>query len=370
VPDTIGIKALYAIGLALLLFLVVRPALKWLLDRRFEPGRPLDEDLFALLLFGALASGLAADRIGIHALNGGFLFGACVPQIEGLGRAVIDRMQQFVVVFLIPIFLAVSGLQTDLTVLKGEHIAGILLFLAAMIVGKWGVGALAGRAVGLKWNEANAIGVLMNCRGLMILVVALIGKQAGVITDPMQIAFVLGAIVTTLMTGPLVDVFLPREEVEAERDKSIAGSLAELPAMTGGPRVLVVPGDPALVAPVLAAADRHGARDGPQAQFLVVDLPGLAMDSDYVGSVVDEDGSGPRRALGWAQPAAERLAAATGSDAEAVSFMSPDPAADLAKLATDWGATHAIVTREEDAAALEAAGIEVERVGAPERAGT
>jgi hypothetical protein len=139
--------------------------------------------------------------------------------------------------------------------------------------------------------------------------------------------------------------------------------------MTGGPRVVVVPGDPALVAPVLAAAERYAAREGPKPQFLVVDLPGLAMNSDYVGAVVDEDGSAPRRALGWAQPAGEGLAAATGSDAEAVSFMSPDPPADLAKLATEWGATHAIVTRDEDAAALEAAGIEVERVGAPERAG-
>jgi Kef-type K+ transport system membrane component KefB len=370
VTDTIALKALYAVGLVLLLFVVVRPALRWLLDRRFEPGRPLDDEMFALLLFGALASGFAADRIGIHSLNGGFLFGACVPQIEGLGRAVIDRMQQFVVVFLIPIFLAVSGLQTDLTVLKGEHVAGILLFLAAMIVGKWGVGALAGRAVGLKWNEANAIGVLMNCRGLMILVVALLGKQAGVITDPMQIAFVLGAIVTTLMTGPLVDVFLPQQEVEAEREKSIAGSLAALPAMTGGPRVLVVPGDPALVAPVLAAAERYAARNGPKPQFLVADLPGLSPNSDYVGAVVDGDGSAPRRALGWAQPAAGRLEAATGSDAEAASFLSPDPPADLAKLATDWGATHAIVTRDADAAALEAAGIEVERVRAPEWAGT
>ena len=160
----------------------------------------------------------------------------------GLGKAVIDRLQQFVVVFLIPIFLAVSGLQTDLTVLGTEHIVGIAIFVVAMIAGKWFVGAGAGMAVGLSFKEANAIGVLMNCRGLMILVVALVGKQAGVITDPMQGAFVIGAIVTTLMTGPLVDVFLPKSAVEEKRKETMAGSIAGMPAMSGGPRILVVPG--------------------------------------------------------------------------------------------------------------------------------
>lgn len=239
VPDTIGVKLLLAAGLAALLFFVVRPALRRLLDHRFTPGRPLDDELFAILLFGALLSAFAADRIGIHALNGGFLFGACVPQIEGIGRAVIERLQQLVVVFLIPIFLAVAGLQTDFRQLEAGLLGGIALFLAAMVVAKWGAGALAGRAVGLSWREANTIGVLMSCRGLMILVVALIGLQAGVITPGMQLAFVVGAIVTTLMTGPLVDAFMPKEEVEAEiepelePDRRTTDSVVGLAALTG-----------------------------------------------------------------------------------------------------------------------------------------
>lgn len=122
VPSTIGIKLLLAAGLVAVLFLIVRPALAAILKRRFDPDQPLDGEIFALLLIGALVTGLAADRIGIHSLNGGFLFGACVPQIAGLGRAVIDRMLQFVVVFMIPVFLAVSGLQTDLTILEGNMI--------------------------------------------------------------------------------------------------------------------------------------------------------------------------------------------------------------------------------------------------------
>ena len=75
--------------------------------------------------------------------------------------------------------------------------------------------AFTGPAVGLTWRESNAVGVLMNCRGLEILVVGLIGLQAGVLTEQMMSVFVLGAIVTTLMTGPLFDLLAPREPSEA-----------------------------------------------------------------------------------------------------------------------------------------------------------
>lgn len=362
VPSTFGTKFALAAGLVVLLFVVVRPVLKWIIDRRYTEGEPLDGDLLALLIFGALASGLAADRIGINALNGGFLFGACVPQVAGLGKAVIERLETLVIVFMIPVFLAVSGLQTDLTTLEANQIGGIALFLAAMIAGKWFVGAGAGLAVGMKRNEANAIGVLMNCRGLMILVVALIGKQAGVITDPMQIAFVLGAIVTTMMTGPLVDVFLPAKAVEEERSRSITQSLAAMPAMTGGPRVLVAPASPDHGAAAVAAAEEFVAREGPAPQFLVAELPGLTRNSDYVGAVLEDSEREADRASSWLAPLAAQLSR-EGAEAETASFQSPDPPADLAALALDWGATDAIVGDPADAEALEAAGVRAVRIG-------
>jgi len=361
VSSTIGVKLALAAGLVIVLFAAVRPLLGLLVSRRFRAGEPLDGELFAILLIGAVATGLAADRIGIHSLNGGFLFGAAVPQVAGLGKAVIDRLQQFVVVFLIPIFLAVSGLQTDLTVLGTEHIVGILVFLVAMIVGKWAVGAFAGKAVGLTWTEANAIGVLMNCRGLMILVVALVGKQAGVITDPMQGVFVIGAIVTTLMTGPLVDVFLPKESVEKERKNTMAGSLADMPAMTGGPRVLIAPGGPSLVPEALERAAEFSGEGGPPPQFLVAGLEGPLTDGDYVGTAVtaadlDED---PSR---WPSATAGRLSADGAASAHSVTLQTPEPHADLAELATEWAASDAVVGNDEDAAALEQAGIRIHRI--------
>lgn len=361
--NAIGTKFLLAVGLVLVLFFIVRPFLQKVVLKDFDPDKPLSGEILAILLVGALASGLAGDRIGIHALNGGFLFGACVPQIAGLGKAVIDRMSDFVVIFLIPVFLAVAGLQTDFRVLTVDLIPGILVFLAFMIAGKWVVGAVAGRAVGLNMREANTIGVLMNCRGLMILIVAIVAGQFDGITPEMRVVFALGAIITTMMTGPLVDLFIPKSDVDEERDKSIQGSIAGLPAMTGGPRVVIAPAESAHVSAAAdAAADRFLGQEGPAPQFLVANLPGLSTSGDYVGAVVEsEEQRGVTQTLGWLGPAAARLSAA-GADAEAVSFQTPEPDSDLAKLATDWAATDAVVTDEKQAKALEGAGLTVHRV--------
>ena len=362
VADTVGVKLLWAVGFAAFLFLVVRPFLAKVVLRGFDPDKPLSGDVLALLLFGAIAAGLAGDRIGIHSLNGAFLFGAAVPQIPGLGKAVIDRMGEFVILFMIPIFLAVAGIQTDFTVITGSLIPGILLFLAAMVVGKWLVGAVAGKAVGLNWKEANTIGVLMNCRGLMILVVAIVAGSFGGLTPEMRVVFALGAIITTLMTGPLVDVFLPKEDVEAEREKSIGGSIAAMPAMTGGARVLIVPGAPELGAAVVQRGREFLVVEGARPQFLVADIPGLSPNGDYVGAglELEEGDRAAENARGWLAPLAEGLREAD-ADAETVAFSSPERTRDLAKLATDWAATHAVVGSDEDAEALERAGIKVHR---------
>lgn len=222
VVGSVGAKLLLMLAVIVGLLIAVRPMMG-LVVRRWEPGKPLGTTM-AVMLIGALASGLATDRIIGVALVGGFLFGAAVPARPGLAEAVIERLEDAVVLFFLPIFLAVSGLRTDLKTLSLGLVPGLLLFLGLMVAGKWGVGYLTGRAVGLRGNQANTLGVLLNCRGLLILVVALIGLQLGVITTAMQGVFVIGAIVTTLMTGPLVDVFIRKETVAAEKDRRISGS--------------------------------------------------------------------------------------------------------------------------------------------------
>lgn len=187
------------------LFLVVRPLLERTIGRRIEDAGSVDGTSFAVLVILAFACAYLADRIGINVIPGAFLAGAVLPARSILQRDLTARLGDVTIVILLPIFLAFSGLQTDFTKLGSSFVIGIVVFLVAGIVAKWGGGLLSGRVGGMSWAEANVLGILMNCRGLLVLVVGLIGVSLNVISAQMQVAGVLMALVTTAMTGPLFD---------------------------------------------------------------------------------------------------------------------------------------------------------------------
>ncbi len=193
--------------LAVMVF-IVRPLLAKTVGAAHAKGG-FSGELFAVLVIVAFASAYAADRIGINVIVGAFLAGAMMPAREPLFREMSSRLQDLTASILLPIFLAFSGLNTDFTKLGWDWLPGLAIFLVAAIVGKWAAGAVFARAAGLSWAEGNVLGILMNCRGLLVLVVALLAKQGGFITDQMQVGGVLVALVTTAMTGPLFDKYLP-----------------------------------------------------------------------------------------------------------------------------------------------------------------
>lgn len=199
-----------AIFLAVM-FGVVRPFLERWLGPRIEAAGTMSIDLFAGLIIFMFASAYVADRIGINLIPGAFVAGAVLPARSILFRDLSQRLADLTAVILLPIFLAFSGLQTDFTKLGASYIVGIVLFLAAGIVGKWAGGAVSARIGGLSWAEGNLLGILMNCRGLLVLVAALIAFNQGVISAQLQVAGVLMALVTTAMTGPLFDRFSPAQ---------------------------------------------------------------------------------------------------------------------------------------------------------------
>jgi Kef-type K+ transport system membrane component KefB len=194
------------LALIAILFGAVRPLLARML-REYRSGPRTDAGVLAVLLTGTLLTGLAADLLGVQALTGGLLFGAAVPQVPGLVEAVVGRLQQVVVVLGIPVFLAVSGLQTDLRLAGPEHLAALALFLVAIVIGKFGVTTLAGRATGLRAGDAAAVGVLVACGGLVTLAVAIAGRQLGLVTPSLHVVLALTAIASTVVTGPLLDRF-------------------------------------------------------------------------------------------------------------------------------------------------------------------
>ncbi len=200
--------ALSGVYLAVMV-LVVQPLLKPLGRRYAEQG--MTSGLFATVFIVLFASGYVAHLLGLSVIVGGFMAGVVLPQPRGpLFVDMSKRLAELTGTILLPVFLAFSGLGTDFTQLTLASLVGIGVFLVAGVVGKWGAGAVFARAGGLTWAEGNVLGILMNCRGLLPLVVAIVGLQSGVITPVMQLGGVLMALATTAMTGPLFDAYIGR----------------------------------------------------------------------------------------------------------------------------------------------------------------
>lgn len=218
-PAADQVRRLVGTGIFIgVMFGLVRPLLARHLGPRVEAQGNLTAAQFAGVIILMFASALVADRIGINVIPGAFLAGAVLPAREVMLRDLASRLSDLTVVILLPIFLAYSGLRTDLTTLGLSFAAGIGIFLASSIVAKWGGGAVSARLGGLSWREGNLLGILLNTRGLLVLVVGLIGLSLGVLSPAMQAAGVLMAIVTTAMTGPLFDRFVARGQAEASQE--------------------------------------------------------------------------------------------------------------------------------------------------------
>ena len=152
-----------------------------------------------------LASALATELIGIHAIFGAFLLGALVPHDSDFARDFARRTEQIVTVLLLPAFFALTGMRTRIDLLTGVGpwlLCGVIILVAT--IGKFGGTFAAARLTGLGWRDAAALGALMNTRGLMELIVLNIGLDLGVISPTLFAMMVLMALATTMLTSPVV----------------------------------------------------------------------------------------------------------------------------------------------------------------------
>lgn len=189
---------------AAVLFTATAPLRRWL-ERRHQAGEALGEIWLPLLLSGALFSGLATDALGVHVIFGAFLWGLCMPREPEWQQWLSLRLETVVLRLLLPLFFATTGLQTRIGSLHSPALwlAGGLVLLVAVLGKYLGVWWVA-RASGVPKREAQALGWLMNTRGLTELVVLNVGLSLGVITPALFTIGVLMALFTTAMAGPLL----------------------------------------------------------------------------------------------------------------------------------------------------------------------
>jgi Kef-type K+ transport system membrane component KefB len=162
------------------------------------------EFISSLILF-MLAASWTTERLGVHALFGAFMAGLVMPKNESLIRDVVDRIESLSLALLLPLFFALTGLRTRIDLLTDKSMwAYAAAIIGVAVVGKLAGAAFTARATGMNWKDSFGLGVLMNTRGLVELVILNAGLDLGILSPALFTMMVLMALVTTFMTSPIL----------------------------------------------------------------------------------------------------------------------------------------------------------------------
>ncbi|WP_437680533.1 cation:proton antiporter domain-containing protein [Sorangium sp. So ce131] len=308
------------------MLVVVRP----FLDRLGERGgtkEGLSQDLVAVTLLLLIVSSWTTEMIGIHPLFGAFMLGAIMPKGTSFAQSLAEKLEDFAVVFLLPLFFAYSGLRTHIGLLNsadGWLMCGLIIVVAC--VGKFGGSTVAARLTGLRWREASALGILMNTRGLMELIVLNLGLDLGIISPKLFTMMVLMALVTTFMTTPLLRWIYPPEELAKELID--APGRTPLPAAAAEVYTVLMCVSYERTGPGMVTLASALARRGPDARRLYALrlIPPTDRGSFYLNQAPEGQGPGALAPL---------LARAEELDVEVrpLSFVSPKPSLDICNVA-------------------------------------
>lgn len=199
-------NSIYTILLSLayisFMLLVVQPFLKKI-GSVYISKETLSKTVLAFLFFTLFISAYITELIGIHALFGAFIAGVIMPHNIDFKKNIVEKIEDLTLVLLLPLFFAFTGLRTQIGLLNNGHLWMVFaLVLLVAILGKLGGSSMAAKFGGMSWKDSLSLGVLMNTRGLMELIVLNIGYDLGILSPEIFAILVLMAIITTFTTGP------------------------------------------------------------------------------------------------------------------------------------------------------------------------
>lgn len=207
---------IYTIAFFLFLVFVARPFLRAFVQVSLRKGRgELSLNSLAAVLVVLFLCSIATSLIGIFAIFGAFLLGTVLSEEAEFRQVMARHLRDFLTVFFLPIFFTYTGLRTNVgTLTTPLHwlFFGGVMFCA--VFGKLGGCTLAARLGGFRTRDALCIGTMMNTRALMELIVINVGRDLGVIPDSVFCMLVLMALLTTVMTTPLLLWLMPGTELE------------------------------------------------------------------------------------------------------------------------------------------------------------
>ncbi len=193
--------------------------------RRAETGGVPAGTLAAVLVV-VFAAAMATNALGVFSIFGGFLCGIAGSFNRELAEGIRTSIGDLVAVLFLPIFFVFSGLRTDIGSLGSDPrlwvALGLVIFVAC--ASKFGATAVAARASGLPWKESLSIGLLMNTRALMALVVINIGADMGVISPTAFFWLVSMALFTTVITTPILTRLYPSPGAAEAWGEPLSGS--------------------------------------------------------------------------------------------------------------------------------------------------
>ncbi|VTS06272.1 cation:proton antiporter [Tuwongella immobilis] len=204
------------IGFGALMIFVVRPLMvRWLRHSLARNDGDLTANSLTVVLVLLFLASIATNLIGIFAIFGAFLFGAVLSDQDAFREAVMRRLRDITTAFFLPIFFTYTGLRTQIGSLDTWQmwaVCGAVLVVAT--VGKFVACGIAARLSGFPRREAAIIGVMMNTRALMELIVINVGYDMGVIPPRMFTMLVIMAIMSTIITTPILLALRRGTEIE------------------------------------------------------------------------------------------------------------------------------------------------------------
>ena len=215
---TIGLSILYIA----FMYFVVKP-LMFRIGRVYASRETMGRPIVAFVFLLILVSSLTTEIIGIHALFGAFMAGVVMPDNLNFKRIFTEKIEDVSLVILLPLFFVATGLRTEIGLINSTTLwMACLVITVTAILGKFGGTLIASRFSGLSWKNSLSLGVLMNAKGLMELIVLNIGYDLGILSPDIFAMLVIMALTTTFITGPglnLINYFFPESDTKSTREK-------------------------------------------------------------------------------------------------------------------------------------------------------
>jgi Kef-type K+ transport system membrane component KefB len=186
----------------------------------------------SMMLLMVFAFGAVTQAIGVHLVLGSFVAAILIGRLPSVGRSAIESVREVGMGFFVPFFFAYTGIKVDLTTLHGSALTFTILAVLVACLGKVIGGSIGAKLGGLPRWEAVAVGVGLNARGAMELVIAAIGLSIGVLNEATYAIIVLIAVLTTVMAAPLLTYCVGRAGPEAAAQPSAPMPIASEAVLT------------------------------------------------------------------------------------------------------------------------------------------